>query len=972
MNKSNKVSAAAVIGLLTACLCGSAMAVSMVADGEIESKATPAWSWLTKETKGVTLGVFEEDATWNLCLRLDVVKNGRTKKTGAETTNASLLLGGTAAKPGYPVVGGRKYKFSFEAKGTVDHAHSAFRCWNAAGKMTRGATTVGTFRATDQWMQYKGTFTVPDDATTAAIEFKLYADFERYPGGVYPFPEESYLLLDKFSIEPVTAGRAIWPSRAEVLPEGGAASFDDFWMFASGRTSANVPTKMTVRDAAEGLRFELEMSGAKPLLAKDVVWSGDSAELVICGTDPKADQLHWVVGPNGMTWAEDTNPASATCAMTGAVTGADAWKATFDLPWTSLGYAERPPKGTALRFNVGRNTLSIANKRERMTVFGFNGGDFKDKSRFAVLYVGAPEGLAVGGDASAFYLNAAEKAEKERLAKLARERIVVAQMPIDLDPSVPFLPDELMDPSEKLSFAAAIGERGELPVAIANMTEEFEELYVQVVRGYEKVEWQGHGKQMPGLRRADGKAIGRERLTLRRGVRFRDSDAKDHGVRYDILAKMNEPSALPVPSKEAGLFWLEVDTTGLEPGVYRGELIVTALAGGRCASKGTSNKEGVSYETVDGVEKSPVIRDDSKIVPIEFEVLPFELDRADFGYLAYEQPHGVAEIDFLNEMGGCAHLVTPWGFTFACDAQGHITKYEVIEHTRQDALRIKARARRFGDQPTVVIGYSWYEVFRKVHAKRNNLKPQSEAYWTAYREHTRHLVEEMKKMGFSFDEWTVEVIDEPNLRRFTREEVVNAYRIAREVEPKMSLLVTEGEHTFFEAIFPYVNVWVFKYFGYDTPKYQEYAKRMHAAGKTVSMYACATSPRQNAHRYYRQLSWKAAGWGSRYVSLYEFKDLPYEATFRRTTYGGIVYWTAGEIDPSVRQKSMAAGLNDVRYLRLLERLAAKSSDAALAAEAKDFIARSIEEVTRTKQHDPTATTRFRAKCVELIGKIQKR
>ena len=40
-----------------------------------------------------------------------------------------------------------------------------------------------------------------------------------------------------------------------------------------------------------------------------------------------------------------------------------------------------------------------------------------------------------------------------------------------------------------------------------------------------------------------------------------------------------------------------------------------------------------------------------------------------------------------------------------------------------------------------------------------------------------------------------------------------------------------------------------------------------------------------------------------------------------------------------------------------------------AAEAKDFIAQSIEEVTRTKQHDPTTTTRFRAKCAELIRRM---
>ena len=941
--------------------------INVVSDGEIESKAVPAWSYLAKGTKGVKLGVFEEDLTWNRCLRLDVVKNARPKKTGGERTNATLLLGGTKAKPGWPVVGGRKYKFSFEARGTVAHANSAFCSWGADGKQSRAATSVGKFKVTKEWMQYKGTFTVPDNAVTAALEFKLFADSGKWPGGEYPFPEGSYLLLDKIVLEPLTSGREIWPSRAVVLGEAADAElrFDDFCQLASGRRSANVPTKMTVRNTADGLRFELEMSGAKPLTSKGGIWGGDSAELIICGTDPKADPLHWAVGPDGKTWAADTNPAGATCRMTGAVAGEETWKATFDLPWKSLGFDARPPKGTALRFNVGRNTLSIADRFKRMSVFGFNGGEFRVKSRFAVLYVGAPEGLAEGGDASAFYLSAAEAAEKERVAKLQREPVVVAQMPVTLDPSVPFLPDELMEPSERLVCTAAVNEHAALPVAIANMTDATEEFRVQIVRGYEQVDWQGNARLMPGLKSDAGDVIGKDRITLMRGVRFRDADTRDRGTRYDILSKLDAVSALPVSPKEAGLLWVEIRTDGLKPGLYRGKLLVTRLVAGKSASG--KPRDVVRYKTIKGVKRCPVIADDTKEIPIEFEVLPLELDLADFGFCGYAAPHTEMELAEMDAFGAVGSLVSPWGFKFACDAEGKITERRLSPAVRRDIERIRDKAAKRGANPRIVVGYSWYTVFSKAHAKENKLELRSEAYWRAYREYTQFLADTMRELGVGTDDYVVEVIDEPaNRKNMTHEEVVNAYRYAKEAAPEMQLLVTEGEKVYFDDLFPYVDLWIFRYVHYDDPKIQGYAKRMRDAGKRLSMYACYTSPRQDPHRYYRQLSWKAAAWGAPFVSLYQYFDNPLEVSFRRTTYGGITYWTDDGLVPSVRQKALEAGLNDVRYMRALERLAAKSSDAGLAQRVKDLIEKSIEEVTRKRQHDPETAPRFRAKCAELV------
>jgi len=136
------------------------------------------------------------------------------------------------------------------------------------------------------------------------------------------------------------------------------------------------------------------------------------------------------------------------------------------------------------------------------------------------------------------------------------------------------------------------------------------------------------------------------------------------------------------------------------------------------------------------------------------------------------------------------------------------------------------------------------------------------------------------------------------------------------------------------------------------------------------MYACYTDPRQNNHRYYRQLSWKAAAWGSKFVTLYQFHDWPNEVSFRQTTFGGITYQTPDDLVPSVRFYSMEAGMNDIRYLKCLEKLAARCQNEDLAKEATDFIVRAYDDVTRTSQHDPTSTDRFRVRCAELIGRIK--
>jgi hypothetical protein len=64
------------------------------------------------------------------------------------------------------------------------------------------------------------------------------------------------------------------------------------------------------------------------------------------------------------------------------------------------------------------------------------------------------------------------------------------------------------------------------------------------------------------------------KIVIRRGVAYKDSDAPNHGRRYDILAALNEASTVPVPPREGGLIWINFDCRGAKPGIYRGAITV--------------------------------------------------------------------------------------------------------------------------------------------------------------------------------------------------------------------------------------------------------------------------------------------------------------------------------------------------------------------------------------------------------------
>ena len=540
---------------------------------------------------------------------------------------------------------------------------------------------------------------------------------------------------------------------------------------------------------------------------------------------------------------------------------------------------------------------------------------------------------------------------------------MVAQVPFQTDPAIPYFPPEIYDPQPVLKVRAAVNERTAMPVAIANMRDAMEEYRVSLVCGtWSPSDVYERAVPRHGLMREDGSVFGLDHITMRRGVRFRDGDAKGHGMRYDILSRIIEASSVPVSPKEAGLVWIQFDCHGVEPGVYKGELLVTPLSSGSMQVKYNIDPE-TGTKT-----KKPQTEDDSKIVPVELEVLPFALpEPASIALNGYRTAYSPYQAEFMGRYDCVCHLVSPWHFDAKFNDDGSMREARTRSFLKPHLAMLNANVRRIGRNPRAMVCYSCYEVFKKFHIRKNNphIEVGSKAFWRAWREWLRHVDRTMRENGFDNDDYCVQTFDEPQPKNYTIEEMVRVYEEARKAVPKMLLQQSTGTYSF-EAVHKYVDIWDFSRNSYENKAHQSWPVKMLAKGGMTTVYSCGVEMRQDLYRYYRMLPWCAAGFGSDAVALYQFFDSNAAGMFREGTYGGVAYDTGEEMVPSIRLENLYKGMTDVRYLRLLEDVAKARCGEALADEALKFTRQSLRELPTRYQHDSARADAFRDKCIEYL------
>jgi len=546
---------------------------------------------------------------------------------------------------------------------------------------------------------------------------------------------------------------------------------------------------------------------------------------------------------------------------------------------------------------------------------------------------------------------------KERAAKLAGKRMVAAQVKPGTDTAIPYFPDELYNPQPVFRACAAGNERVFLPVAIGNLTDSFDEYRVVLTSGWYLPSAANERPFLrPGLKTKEGEILDSSKITLRRGVKGRDSENEKRGTRYDILDRMGALSSIPVPPKEAGLLWIEFDTHGVKPGLYRGELWISALAGGHFKDFKFVGKDSFKIE------------DDSLRIPVEFEVRNFALpEPSEFGLFSYACGYSPRAVAWMESMNSVKYMLSPWQFEADFDREGHLIKRRLRPYALP-LLDFVKNVQKRANSPRLSVTYAIYWQFREKWCPKF-LERGSEAYWRAFREWVVYIDETVTSAGFSRDDYDVELLDEPSPDRgMPVDETERAAAEAKKAVPGIHLFVTSGAPTYMERLKPYVDGWVV-WGGRDSDL--ALGRAFAKAGGRTSAYNCETSMHADPYRYYRRLSWLAFAARGNYVSLFEsFNAMPSHSIFKCADWGESVYDTGTEIVPSIRGENLYLGIEDMRYMKRLQSLA-KTAEAGAAKEVKAFMTTVMKDVAFERTYDQAAAEGFRQKAGELIMKLER-
>ena len=997
-----------IAGMLLCFLSGAVLsAQNLIKDPDINTKPLSPEFRICEDSKRGTLTQFVEDSTWNHCLKLEL-KNYKVDKNGRKSYALGVLMGGDKKTPGFSVKPDCTYHFSVEVKGKGNRAMFEFREYGKKYSAKKRAS-IHVIRIQKDWTVYTGTFKPSPKATHAALELQFWgndsspANFTEKPG--------DYILIDKIKIRevkdkpslmqksPANAALDTTGEKSVIIAGKGVqkaamiSSFKDLFEDKAAR----YPTTGKVYYQNDGLYFDLEFSGASPRAQcknnGKGVWNDDIAEIFLDVRPWGGRHMQLVVAAGSGRWMgngvqEITGKYDSWSAK--VTLRKDGWNALVHIPFKTLGWKSAPAAGTLLRFNIGRehhvldfckkidytrgNRIGM-NKLKDNSTFAFSKGMLSNSATWGYLFFESLNPYldnAIGKltpeirkQAAGIPRNSPGKAvdlleqyiELDRITKLSKEKFIITGIPLTSDPALPFLPDELNAPKTKLHIKAAINEQTNAAFALANMTNQFEEYQVRLIRGWERTEkWNEFTMPLPGLKQKNGIVLDKNHYTLRRGVVFKDSNNANAGRRFDILDEMTGVSSVPVPSKEAGLIMLQFDCRGLKPGIYTGKLLVTPLGSGRF-SKVRHLPRRAGYE----------VKDDSKSVDITLEVLPFALrEPSTFPLNGFRTAYNEYQLAFMKKYDFAMYMISPWYFNCKFNPDGSIKERTPREHLIPQIRFLAQKVGNTGKIPPVFAGYSCYHIWRKVHAK-NQFKYDSPEYWKAWRSWVQYLDETMRQNGIPRDRYTVEVFDEPNLKTFSVAEVKKVFEEAKKAVPGIHLTMTNGERAYYDAINHLVDNWIFgqHIFG-DKNQMKKPAHFAVQKGKISSMYACGTNMRQDLHSYYRILPWKAAYSGGDYVSLYQFFEQNPAVDFRRAPEGGVAYDTGYSLVPSIRLELLRTGMNDIRYLRELELLAKGTS---YGKETAAFIKKSLHEIAVIYPHDPSRAENFREEVIKRILKI---
>ncbi len=937
------------------------------------------------------VSVFTEDSTWNKCLKLEV-KAYHKQKDGAERIFGTVRIGGDKKNNGFAVKPNTVYSYSLELKGNATVGIGAVEWegpdyWKDMKKLK--LTGADTFKASDEWTTLNGSFQTGPKTTHAAIGVSFWGEarWKNLP------PIGSFVLIDKVKVvekadlfgglkKKQGTGEQGIPLERVALQGGEAlqrfadyktgrrAEADTIAEFRAGENSIRLKIRC-LEPMMDKLQASVKEDGANP-------WKDDCVEIFFAPVVKDRVLSQFVVAAGGGRWmGRGTGQSGKEFDRWSANVSRekDAWVVDAEIPYTLLGWEKRPEPGSEIRFNLARTRKAVPEVSSWS--FAGSGFGFHDLSRFGVILLDSPEAWrakTVGvltrettdpallkkitswtltGDLSEDYRQAQLFRKEINISKLGDRNFVVTQTAPTLDPSIPFLPATIAAPPSKIVLRAAGNEFKALPLAVTNVMDRAEEYRIVVSS------MSPRGGELGGLKTAGGEMFPSEKIKLFRGVRVKDGDEEKHGLRFDPLAPMDVTSTVVVLPNESTPVWVIFNTQGIKAGRYDGMIRVIPLG-----QRASMEKEATVY-------KGPMLD-----LPIEFEVLPFELDRKPpVSQFLFQRAFNKECFDMLMEYGSDSVLVNTWGFRVSFHKDGSIAGRDT-QRAEEEILCLKEWAAGYGMEKNLKIGvaYGAYTTFRDVHSKKQ-FKSGTPEWTRAWSEYVKVLEDIRRKCGIPNENFFVEIWDEPHEKDM--EELTLASRAAHETVPGLNFMVTLAAWDIplpkLEQLIPFFShwcLWSTKFFTEE--KYAPLMKKLRTSRKNISFYTCETIMRQDLYKYYRSHPWTAAAYELDMSNMYQFMTyLSERRDWKMTSAGEMARMASGHPVSSIRQECLRIGGNDLKYMRKLAEVLknAGTKDAKLRAEAEAFLKDIPAKVGIRMKHDPDQAEIAREQAIDYILKL---
>ncbi|MGI6354305.1 MAG: hypothetical protein ACOX6W_04330 [Lentisphaeria bacterium] len=963
--------------------CVHLSAANLIRNGSFDGEAAVQ----EFRTNGGKFSVHTEELTWNKCGRLEIDRVN--EKDGVTVHSAVVWIGSNGTVPGFDAKPNTTYRFSIEVRGEVPgRASLSARCWYGDNIWTDGRTvsaSVGGFKVQSGWTVYKGTFTTSPDTKRVALQLQMW---ESTQYGPLAYKVGDGILFDNIEVveDKRDLGMAVAASGSPAVRKRRAARtgrcqgaividgrLDEAdWQQAPATTDflalgkdtpAAASTIVAMLSDAENIYLGIRCQEPDKVTAQQVdnglvIWRDDVIEVFFGPLSSDRQLSQFVICAGGGRYQgygnESTLPVDYAAWEGKASVGDGFWQAELRIPFRCLAKTGFGADGDTISFNVSRQRRAA----KELSTWSRLRESFHEVENFGVLALvdfnaaltklTGQTGADVA-DAEAFAQALHDYDQKQQQAqyeRLANRKFAVAPVPVTANFAIPFIPEEVFSPVDEITVTAAVNELKGVPIALANLTDLPAEY--QVI-----LETKGRYNGKWGL-----EGFPPEQFVMRQAVRFKDSDDDPGSLRLDPLPKMNQASTLMVLPKEAGLVWLDFDTTGVAPGSYEGRLRIIPLS------------EVAKWESIKGAYWNRKYTGDMQDIPFTLVVRNIVLDRDPSLPMGFFQAAD-NELCFkmMIDIGVRNIGLLPWSFRFPVDDKGDIIPDGVTEKLQEQGAIVTQHeewARKYGVSLTYFIGFSAYDAFGQVYglSRKPERKKQVWPQWI------KALEGYMRSLGVEPERYVIETWDEPHPDKFP--ELLESHQLAKAGSSRVRLSLTLGAHIMpvdkMASLAPYTDEWTLWSDGYfQRPEHVQLIREQQQRGVLIRHYTCDTSMRSSLARRYRRNNWFGEYHRLDGNEMFHFADTyggRGASDWKVTTRGGIVYKLFDEYMPSIRYMALRQGMTDVKYLAALRKLAAGNP------EAQAFLEAAPRRVVVDFGHDPAMPDIVRAEAVELILKLQ--